>query len=129
MKIRNGFVSNSSSSSYIVAFKGVTEPDLRKLFVGNDLKIEAFGIRNTIKELKIWNSIGTTQNYWDPNVKKDKIKKYYWDQFVAFAVWAFNISRAINDGNEVAIVRITNGDENYNILHNESIQIIKRFYR
>lgn len=70
MKIRNGFVSNSSSSSYIISFDNMSKKQLERLFVnayhsGEDTRICVFGMNNVIDELyrnHCSNDYNTTQD-------------------------------------------------------------------
>lgn len=114
MKTRNGFVSNSSSSSYIIAF----DMDLNELknnfvpgsFSGDQTSIEAFGIDSVIAMLKHWYGISVEEKdifYWGTEEEMDE---YYKDQFIKFSGLMSRVDRALHDRKNIAIIDISYGD-------------------
>ena len=114
MKIRNGFVSNSSSSSYIIAFD-ISRDELERNFVpgsfsGDQTSIEAFGIDNVIAMLKHWYGISREEKdifYW--GTEKEMIE-YYKSKFIRFSGLVSKIDRALSDRKNIAIIDISHGD-------------------
>lgn len=129
MKIRSGFVSNSSSSSYIVAFD--SSVDLHSLFVsgpfsGSQTSVDAIGVDDVIEELKDWHGIGVEQYLWSDD--EDKMQEHYYKSFIRFAVLASKVAKAIDDGDDVALVCISYGDDNsLDNLSSVGVRIIESF--
>ena len=63
MKIRNGFVSNSSSSSFIIAIARVVDED----------KLNTYIKKNNITNVEI-EAIGDIKHWYNINIKDNKIK-------------------------------------------------------
>lgn len=126
MKIRNGFVSNSSSSSYIIAFD--PSINLDSLFVsgssgGKQTSVDAVGVEDVIEELKYWHGIGREVDYWSDD--KEEAQRYAYDQFIRFAGLASKVAEAIDDGDDVALVCVSyNDDRSFNNLSSAGIRII-----
>jgi hypothetical protein len=69
MKIRQGFVSNSSSSSFIIGHKGDLKEEILKAF---EIKIPAnYPIENFRTDIpeKVYSSVDDTYNTWDDYIK------------------------------------------------------------
>lgn len=111
MKIRNGFVSNSSSSSYLISFKngeackycGRKDADLDLLFDnnsdygGDETKIRTLGDKDTIEYFMDMYNIGSK----DANS----------NEIIRFTHICSAIQNAISNGYNVAYVDIRYGDE------------------
>ena len=128
MKIRNGFVSNSSSSSYIIAFDGLDRSDLRKLFCGGaDTGVDAVGIQEVVDSMKKWYGIGENKALWNPADKKE-IDEYNWDQFVCFAGIISRLAKVVENGDDVALICISHDDNNsHDNLNSRAVRIIESF--
>jgi len=129
MKIRNGFVSNSSSSSYIIAFDGLDRSDLRKLFHGGDsTSVDAVGIKEVVNSIKEWYGIDIDEgDWWEPEDAEED-RQYNYDQFVRFAGLTSRLAKVVENGDDVALVCISYGDDNshYN-LNSVAVRIIESF--
>jgi hypothetical protein len=69
MKIRLGFVSNSSSSSFIIGCKGNLKDEINKIF---GIKVPAhYPIKNMVMDIpeKVYSSVDGTYNTWDDYIK------------------------------------------------------------
>jgi hypothetical protein len=65
MKIRNGFVSNSSSSSFVIRGIKITEEELQKIGIPMKNKDDIWGIRNYLQTTYgIKMSVETTRYYF-----------------------------------------------------------------
>jgi len=78
MKIRNGFVSNSSSSSFIIAYKGELNEELKKAFkLPDSYPFKEFNITEVILnaiEITFLNQNDITQYILDNNYEPYPIK-------------------------------------------------------
>ena len=132
MKTRNGFVSNSSSSSYIVAFSNMNRPDLKKLFISNyygdgGTKVNAVGIKEVINVIKERLGIGTDRSFvWGT---QDEMDRYDYEQFIKFAGIASKIAKVVENGKNIALIQISYNDNNgAKYLNNKNIfDIIEEF--
>jgi len=88
MKIRNGFVSNSSSSSFIVAFDEIPESAdaLQELLFGDTQELDVYGDPVPTKTLAqvVWNDIQAQLHklpYSLETIADDLHNLVYWDMF------------------------------------------------
>lgn len=131
MKIRSGFVSNSSSSSYIIAFNNMNTDELEDLFVagrhsGDQTSVDAVGVQNVIETMKEWYGIGVHETYKWGN--EEEMDEHYHKQFTQFAGLASRIAKAIEAGDDVALVCISYGDnKSSDNLRSSGIRIIESF--
>ena len=80
MKIRNGFVSNSSSSSFTCAICGCTES-------GMDLGLDDFGMCET------WNGDIICDTHVDKFVKNLKLEDEFWDYQEDNIDWRYELDK------------------------------------
>jgi hypothetical protein len=113
MKIRNGFVSNSSSSSFIIA-------------VDKPKKCECCGkLSSPISEL----DISYDEDYGNTIINKDQ---HVLEMLVSNRVYIDNyeevvnrVTNALNNGKEVLEIKISHHDqEAYDIIHSDEVEII-----
>ncbi len=107
MKIRNGFVSNSSSSSYLIAFNKGDGHTVTDAFSNNDsydgTYIEALGYKEVVKELRIIyglydNNSGHSDMTW----------------LASFYNMVSKIAKQLNSNKDVALVQVSHHDEDAN---------------
>jgi hypothetical protein len=72
MKIRNGFVSNSSSSSFLIAKKDISPKKIKKI---KSHRIKARKVDMWCNDDEVW-SIGETENYIYGSVWMDNFSMY-----------------------------------------------------
>jgi len=128
MKVRNGFVSNSSSSSYLIAFNNV---NLEKLFTsehnyGDGTYVSALGVQDVVDYFKDRFGIGIDDYYkWG---SEEEMERHYSEQFAQFAGMISKIAKVIDNGEDIAMVNISYGDdEGYANLKHDSIKIVEDF--
>ena len=106
MKIRNGFVSNSSSSSYIISYD--PEIDITDLIEYNreyseDVsRVNYIGIRDIVEHIRTWYDLDCEQDV-------DSVIETYKHEFAQFASYVALISDEVNAGKEVAYITIPYG--------------------
>ena len=132
MKIRNGFVSNSSSSSYIIAFDGLDRSDLKKLFCGGaNTGVDAVGIQEVVDSMKKWYGIGEAGEWWDPEDAEEERqykRQYNHDQFVCFAGVISRLAKVVENGDDVALICISRDDNNsHDNLNSRAVRIVESF--
>lgn len=131
MKIRSGFVSNSSSSSYVISFeKHIDLEDYfpNKSYHGDRTYVGPFGIEDVFKELKCWYGIGREYNGSSITYSYSDFLASYKRQFIRFCGLMSSIAREIDEGKEVAIINVAFGDDNGSInLNSNDINIIESF--
>lgn len=111
MKVRNGFVSNSSSSSYLIAFERDIEEDvLREMFdptgrsSGDGTYVKAYGIDDVMHFVKLW-------YIYDLMHKEGRIYLYK---------LCSKIAKQIDSGKNVAWVNISHHNEQAHDIMNHS---------
>ena len=126
MKIRNGFISNSSSSSYVIAYDTkLCDPSelfrSGECYSRDDTSVDALGLEDVFEDLKDWYEISDRD-------EDEEIIKYYHDRFIKFSSLMSKISRAVENGDGVAIVSISYGDDNaVDNLYSDGIRVIESF--
>ncbi len=119
MKIRAGFVSNSSSSSYILAYKqgntcahcGRSDIDVAAVFrdktrdYGDDTYIRAEGVQAVIEKLK--------EEYEDEisySRDTEEDREYKQRQFVKFASHSSKIAKFVDQGYNIMYINVAYSD-------------------
>lgn len=110
MKKRFGFVSNSSSSCFLINVDGYNEDEIKNIF-GECL--EKFGNIKIFEHFKEFYGIGTDYikfyGEWTEEQDEQKMRQWAWEDFIHFACDISEISRMIKD-HEAAFVRCADGD-------------------
>lgn len=121
MKIRAGFVSNSSSSSYVIAIDpSMSLEDLQERFPdrqcsGEYTEVDAFGVEEVYDRLCNWDIL----DYY----RDEKEWDYCRQVLTGLLGYAATISRVAEEGKNIAMVRVPYYDkEGYDAL--EDFEII-----
>lgn len=128
MKIRNGFVSNSSSSSYIISYDTACTNirgymDYNKIYSESKAYVNAIGIKEIVDMFRQWYDIDI-----DCECKTQEEIEYHKEMFAKFAGNVANIAQYVEDGKELAYITIPYGDDTLEKLReDDSITFVKSY--
>lgn len=132
MKIRNGFVSNSSSSSYIISYYP-DEVNIKGLLQYNNqysehvARVNYIGIKDIVENFKTWYDFDFSISKSIGYTEQEAIESYKLE-FAQFASYVALVADEVNAGREVAYITIPYGSNKLEELREiDGIKFVKDF--